>query len=74
VKVGDFVTFSGCYQVEVRGQKRFEMNSRKRRGMIVQKLAPVEGEVRVRVFSENEFCVLSILEKDVEIQVINESR
>ena len=74
MKVGDYITFSGCYHIEARGQRLFEMNSRQRRGMIVQKISPPNGEIQLKVFSENQFCILVISDEDIRAQVVNESR
>ena len=70
MKVGDFITFSGCYQIEVGKHRRFEMNTRRRKGVVVKKSQLDTGELKLRVFSENQFCILNALEKDCAIQVL----
>jgi len=70
MEVGDFITFSGCYQIEIGKHQRFEMNTRHRKGVVVQKSSLDTGELKLRVFSENEFCILSALEKDCIVQVV----
>jgi len=75
MKVGDFITFSGCYQVEVGNRaRRFEMNVKQRKGVVVQRKILEEGGTQLRVFSDNEFCILNVEENDCFTEVINAQR
>ncbi len=75
MKVGDFITFSGCYHVEVDSHRhRFEMNVKQRKGVVVQRKILEEGGAQLKVFSDNEFCILNVGEDDCFAEVVNAQR